>query len=264
MRPSCSCCCSPRSPASVSWHSVRDGGQRGQHRPAIGRDRTAGTRNDADHPDFEDWVRTGAPDPRDAPATEAQITADTDWEAVMKRRMSWWSFQPIKKADLSRLPANGGSGHPVDRFLSARLAEAGLPRAATADRLTLIRRSSYALRGLSPSPNGIEDCLRDSPDRAYERLADSFLASTRFGERWARHWMDWIRYADSHGRLGAGCGTLAGAQAWRAHAEATGGVNEHRLRQCEYTATFGATATAGWDAQLARRLRELEVRLLNV
>ena len=163
----------------------------------------------------------------------------------MKRRMSCWSFQPIKKADLSRLPANGGSGHPVDRFLSARLAEAGLPRAATADRRTLIRRSSYALRGLPPSPNGIEDCLRDSPDRAYERLADSFLASTRFGERWARHWMDWIRYADSHGRLGAGCGTLAGAQAWRAQAEATGGVNEHRLRQCEYAATFGATATAG-------------------
>jgi len=152
--------------------------------------------------DFEEWVRMGAPDPRDAPATEAQVAADTDWEAVMKRRKNWWSFQPLGKTDLSKLPAESGSNHPVDRFLAVKLAQAGLPRAALADRRTLIRRLSYTLRGLPPSAEEIDAFLRDLDNGAYARLVDSFLASPRFGECWARHWMDWIRYADSHGSEG--------------------------------------------------------------
>ena len=152
--------------------------------------------------DFEKWIRMGAPDPRDAPASDAQIAADTDWDAVMNRRKSWWSFQPIKKSALTNLPPSKGSSHPVDRFLTAKLSEAQLTRADKADRKNLIRRLSYTLRGLPPSPEEIEKFVNDKGDRAYERLVDSYLASPRYGERWARHWMDWTRYADSHGSEG--------------------------------------------------------------
>ena len=152
--------------------------------------------------DFEKWIRLGAPDPRDVPATEAEIAADTDWNAVMQRRKSWWSFQPVKKPDLSKFPSAGVANHPVDRLIRAKLTEASLSPAPEADRPILIRRLSYALRGLPPSPEEIANFARDQSSDAYGRLVDSFLASPRFGERWARHWMDWIRYADSHGSEG--------------------------------------------------------------
>lgn len=152
--------------------------------------------------DFEEWVRMGAPDPRDAPPTEAQVAVDTDWDAVMKRRKSWWSFQPVRKPELAQLPTAPGANHPVDRFLGAKLAAAHLPRVARADRPTLIRRLSFALRGLPPSPAEILAFVKDPDELAYERLVDSYLSSPRFGETWARHWMDWLRYADSHGSEG--------------------------------------------------------------
>ncbi|WP_414661126.1 PSD1 and planctomycete cytochrome C domain-containing protein [Horticoccus sp. 23ND18S-11] len=152
--------------------------------------------------DFERWIRLGAPDPRDTPPTDAQVAADTDWNAVMQRRKGWWSFQPIKKPDLARFPADAGSTHPVDRLLAPGLAAAGLTRAARADDVTRLRRLSYVLRGLPPSPAEIDAFARDSRDDAYTRIVDTWLASPAFGERWARHWMDWVRYADSHGSEG--------------------------------------------------------------
>jgi hypothetical protein len=140
---------------------------------------------------FEQWVKMGAPDPRDKPPTEEQMAADTNWASVLERRKNWWSFQPIRK---SEPPA--GQVHPIDRFIRAKLAEAKLPQAAPADRAVLIRRLSFALRGLPPS---LEE-IRGS--KSFTELADDFLASPRYGERWARHWMDWFRYADSHGSEG--------------------------------------------------------------
>ncbi|MSU51322.1 MAG: DUF1553 domain-containing protein [Opitutus sp.] len=152
--------------------------------------------------DFERWVRMGAPDPRDAPPTEAQVAADTDWDAVMLRRKNWWSFQPIRKPDTSQPAAPGASGHAVDQLLGAKLAAANRPRAPRADRPTLIRRLSYALRGLPPTTAEIAAFALDPREDAGARQVDAFLASPRFGERWARHWMDWTRYADSHGSEG--------------------------------------------------------------
>ena len=153
--------------------------------------------------DFEKWVRMGAPDPRTAPPSDAQIAADTDWNAVMKRRASWWSFQPIKKPDLNAFPASGaGGGHPVDRLVRAKLAAFHLTPAPRADRYTLLRRLSFALRGLPPSPGEIEAFVADPSNDAFENKVDAYLASPRFGERWARYWMDWTRYADSHGSEG--------------------------------------------------------------
>ncbi len=152
--------------------------------------------------DFEAWIRMGAPDPRDTPPTDAQISADTDWAAVMKRRKNWWSFQPLVKPAIPEVSSFADGYHPVDRFLDAKMKEARLLPSPKASRGILIRRLSFALRGLPPSPGEIETFERDDRPDAYLRLVDYFLASPRFGERWARHWMDWLRYADSHGSEG--------------------------------------------------------------
>jgi len=150
--------------------------------------------------DFEQWVRMGAPDPRDHPPTDEELAADTDWSAVMQRRKSWWSFQPISNPDP---PAIDTVSHPVDRFIRNRLNEAGLKPAAPAEPQVLLRRLSFALTGLPPTEQQIDRFmqLRD-PTPAVDQLIDELLDSPHLGERWARHWMDWIRYAESHGSEG--------------------------------------------------------------
>ena len=151
--------------------------------------------------DFETWIQMGAPDPRDHPPSAAELAQDTDWAAVRERRKSWWSFQPIRNAQPPALPIQPDTG-PIDRFIGATLRERNLTPSATADREVLIRRLSFNLRGLPPSPGEIATFLNDERPEAYERLVDAYLASTEFAERWARHWMDWVRYADSHGSEG--------------------------------------------------------------
>jgi hypothetical protein len=142
--------------------------------------------------DFEKWVKIGAPDPRDVPASEQQIAADSSWEAVLNRRKQWWSFQPIKKVS----PPENEAKHPIDKFIRARLAQEKLEPSSKAVREVLIRRLSFALRGLPPT---VDELHREA---SLETIVDGFLDSPRFGERWARHWMDWYRYADSHGSEG--------------------------------------------------------------
>jgi hypothetical protein len=108
-----------------------------------------------------------------------------------------WAFRPVARPAVPRDPA--ASGNPVDAFVRARLRERGLAPSPEADRLTLIRRVTFDLTGLPPTPAAIDAFLADKAPDAYERLVDSLLASPRYGERWARHWLDVIRFADSHG-----------------------------------------------------------------
>jgi hypothetical protein len=147
--------------------------------------------------DFVKWIEMGAPDPRDNPPSDEEVAEDSNWEKVMERRKQWWSFQPVRK-----VAPPVGDGLPIDRFLKKEIAAAGLEKVERADDRVLIRRLSFALRGLPPSIKEVTTYLADTrPDR-WEHLVDDFLASPRFGERWARHWMDTIRYADSHGSEG--------------------------------------------------------------
>ena len=92
----------------------------------------------------------------------------------------------------------------VDRFPGGRKLQRGekLSPVEVADRPTLIRRVTFALIGLPPTPEEIEQFVKDTSPDAYERVVDRLLASPRFGERWARHWMDWYRYAETHGSEG--------------------------------------------------------------
>jgi hypothetical protein len=145
--------------------------------------------------DLETWVRMGAPDPRD----KAAAAVVTSWEEVLANRRRWWSLQPVREPPLPAVNDAAWARHPVDRFLLARLEQAGLRPADPADRRTLIRRLSLVLLGLPPTPEETEAFLQDESPAAWERLVDRLLASPHFGERWARHWLDVVRFSETHG-----------------------------------------------------------------
>ncbi len=107
-----------------------------------------------------------------------------------------WSFEPIRRVEP---PAGGASADPIDRFLEARLREADLRPAPLAGRRTLIRRVTFDMLGLPPTPKEIEAFIADPAPNAYERLIERLLASPHYGERWARHWLDVVRYGDTGG-----------------------------------------------------------------
>ncbi|RMF37816.1 MAG: DUF1553 domain-containing protein [Planctomycetota bacterium] len=151
--------------------------------------------------DFERWIAWGAPDPREAPPPPEELAKQTSWESIRKQRQQWWSFQPIADPR-PPTPDLSWSDHPVDRFVLQRMLEHQLSPNPEAPRPILIRRLYLALLGLPPDPRAIQQFLADPAPDAYERLVDRLLESQHFGERWARHWMDWVRYAESHGSEG--------------------------------------------------------------
>lgn len=154
--------------------------------------------------DFVTWVNRGAVDARDQPPTIA-AGATTDpmgWEATLNARKDWWSFQPVQKPAVPKVKNAAWSAHPVDRFLLAKMEERGLQPSPDASRESLLRRVTFALTGLPPTVAEIDDFRRDASPDAYEKQVDRLLASPRFGERWARHWMDLVRYCESHGSQG--------------------------------------------------------------
>jgi hypothetical protein len=107
-----------------------------------------------------------------------------------------WSLRPLTAPPV---PSAAEGTHPVDAFVAAKLSEKGLTRAVEADRRTLIRRLYFGLTGLPPTPEDVQAFLDDADPRAYENLVKQMLASPRYGERWARHWLDVAQYADTHG-----------------------------------------------------------------
>jgi hypothetical protein len=145
---------------------------------------------------FEQWIREGAPDPRDAPPSKEQIEKDTAWSATLQRRKEWWAFQPIQRS--SSKSQVSGSAQPetasIDDFIDAELKKQNIPAAPSADLATLRRRISYILTGLPPS----EESNKSTPSDQINVL----LNSPQFGEKWARHFMDWVRYAESYGSEG--------------------------------------------------------------
>ena len=157
---------------------------------------------------FEKWISDGAFDPRDSAPSEKDIADATSWEATLNRRKKWWSFQPITSPELPAVSEEVWS-HPIDRFIYRGIEQAGLPVAPLASPATLVRRLFFNLTGLPPSADGarqwvekIENAGLTGRDVVIAELTDELLDSPQFGERWARHWMDWIRYAESHGSEG--------------------------------------------------------------
>jgi hypothetical protein len=161
--------------------------------------------------DLTRWIRTGMFWPGQRPADLPIAPPSADERPLTEADRSFWSFRPVERPPLPSVRDRSWLNSPVDAFILARLEEAGLSPAPPADRRTLIRRATFDLWGLPPSPADVEAFLADDSPDAFERLLDRLLASPRYGERWGRHWLDVARYADSNGLDE----NLAYANAWR-------------------------------------------------
>jgi hypothetical protein len=110
-----------------------------------------------------------------------------------------WSFQPVTRPAAPVATDQQWSRNDVDGFILARLEAQGLKPTPETDRIRWLRRVSFDLVGLPPSPERVKEFVRDRRHDAYDRVVDELLASPRYGERWAQHWLDVVRYADTHG-----------------------------------------------------------------
>lgn len=153
--------------------------------------------------DFEQWIREGAPDPRDAPPSKEQIEKETAWSATLQRRKEWWAFQPIRVSSSKSQVSSSGQlqtlnlkpeTRTIDDYIDAELKKQNLTAAPPADAATLRRRISYILTGLPPSDLSDKSTPSDQ--------INTLLNLPAYGEKWARHFMDWVRYAESYGSEG--------------------------------------------------------------
>lgn len=139
------------------------------------------------------WIAAGAKTARPEPESLADGDTFTDEERAH------WSFQPIQQPTLPIVKQAEQIGTPIDAFLLSKLESHNVSYGPEADRVTLIRRLSFDLTGLPPTPSAVDRFLSDDHPSAYERLVDELLASPQYGERWGRHWLDVAGYADSDG-----------------------------------------------------------------
>ncbi len=154
---------------------------------------------DADIARITRWVELGAPYDRSLTDKKIKALAITRPETPTDADRDFWSFRPLKPAAPPEVKNASWVKTPVDRFILAALDAKGIAPNAEADRRVLIRRLSLDLLGLPPTPEDVDAFLADNQPDAYDRLVDRLLASPRYGERWARHWMDVARFAESHG-----------------------------------------------------------------
>ncbi len=154
------------------------------------------------------WVSLGAPWPsrdRAAHAPAGATVADLTRSKLTDADRAFWSLQPVRKPAVPELPTSGATDwadwerNPIDRFILQALLKNGLTPAPEADKPTLIRRATFDLTGLPPTLEEVDAFNADDAPDAYERLIDRLLASPRYGQRWARHWLDLVRYAESDG-----------------------------------------------------------------
>ena len=149
--------------------------------------------SDAEIADLEQWVKSGAPDPRLSPTKHVGRQID------VAAAREFWSFKPISKPPIPTVSNTNWPRTDIDRFILARLEEQGLQPAADAAKRALLRRATYDLTGLPPTPEEVAAFLADDSDKAFSRVLDRLLDSPRYGERWGRHWLDVVRYADTAG-----------------------------------------------------------------
>ncbi|WP_337177305.1 PSD1 and planctomycete cytochrome C domain-containing protein [Paludisphaera sp.] len=143
---------------------------------------------------IERWIAAGAPTVRPEPESLPPGLP------ITQEDRAHWAYQPLEKPTPPAVEGQGGRVRsPIDAFLAAKLREHGLEFSPDADRRALIRRASFDLTGLPPTPEEVEAFVADPAEDAYEQLIDRLLASPRYGERWGRHWLDVAGYADSDG-----------------------------------------------------------------
>ncbi len=155
---------------------------------------------------FEYWIARGAADPRTEPEALESLRA-RNWEELYEERSKWWAFKPIKSPENREPPSEASSlstTEAIDHWIDQGLAKADIVPSEPADAHTLLRRLSYQLRGLPPSIEEIERFVPklldpSTHDEAWQAALDAMLETPEYAEHWARHWMDTVRYAETHG-----------------------------------------------------------------
>jgi hypothetical protein len=142
---------------------------------------------------LETWIKAGAPWPKDRVLSPLEFTSDA------RAGRDWWSLQKSERPQIPAVRHRQRLRTPIDAFVLAKLEEHGLEPADEVDRATFIRRATLDVWGLPPSWTEIESFVNDTAADAYEKLVDRLLASPRYGERWARHWLDVVRFGESNG-----------------------------------------------------------------
>ncbi len=156
--------------------------------------------------DFEKWIDQGAADPRDGKAPTA--ARGIDWKVAR----AFWSFQPPKIPALPAVRDSQWSKMTIDRFILAKLEAEGLKPVRSATKLELIRRATFDLTGLPPTPEEIDAFLKDTSPNAFDKVVDGLLASPHYGERWGRYWLDVARFAEDQAHTFA---VVPNTNAWR-------------------------------------------------
>src|SRR5260370_3349155 len=123
------------------------------------------------------------------------LAADT----FTKRQREFWSLQKVKEQNPPAVHNTGWVRNPVDQFIRAKLEDKSIAPGPAADKITLLRRASFDLIGLPPTPEEVDAFLADHSPQAFERVVDRLLDSPQYGERWGRHWLDLARFAESEG-----------------------------------------------------------------
>jgi hypothetical protein len=174
---------------------------------------------DAEISALREWVARGLPwpeseKPPDGDAANKQ--ADAAGFHITEEQRKFWAFQPVAASAPPAVKNAAWARSPIDRFILAKLEAAGLAPAPAADCRTLIRRATFDLTGLPPTPQEVEAFLNDSSPDAFAKVVDRLLASPQYGERWGRHWLDLVRYTDSFdSRIADGVNPMDCGAAWR-------------------------------------------------
>jgi len=141
------------------------------------------------------WVKAGLPMKKSGGAVKHEPKAGV----VTPEARDYWAYRPLKRPPVPVVKNVAWVANPIDAFILAKLEEKGLPPAPAADRVALGRRLYYDLTGLPPTPQQLDSFVHDRAPNAYERLVDALLESPQYGEKWARHWLDVVRYAETNG-----------------------------------------------------------------
>jgi hypothetical protein len=149
------------------------------------------------------WIEAGAPypkvDAKEADAAAKASMAKLEERPITPEERNYWAFRPVRKTTPPKMAESRWNANPIDAFVLAGMKAKGLRPSPPADRRTLVRRAYLDLTGLPPEPREVEAFLKDTTTDAWPKLVDKLLASPQYGERWARHWLDLVRYADSDG-----------------------------------------------------------------
>ena len=148
--------------------------------------------SDAQIADLETWVKMGAPDPRAASASQ---------KAWVDSNKKHWAWQPLKKPAVPDVKDSAWCKTHVDNFIVSKLEDKNIKPSPMTDKRSLIRRATFDLIGLPPTPKEVDDFVKDESLDAFAKVVDRLLASPHYGERWGRHWLDVARYSDTKGQI---------------------------------------------------------------